>query len=415
MSHLAEGAALLLRGEVPAAIAALERAVETDGDGCAHHDLALALRAAGELQRALHHAERAVALAPRAPRLALLGSLQWLAARRAAALESFRRALTADPGHALARWCLGLAEGDAALVRAAIPGLPPLLAARAAGQLRELEAGGRLLDDLCSAPLPSEVLGASAAPRTRGEPAGPAGGVARTIDEAELFALLERSRAPLALTGAGLSAASGLRTRKELWREFDRDGAVSIWRFREDPHALWEVVRDFLGPGGQGPNAAHLALAALPLLGVVTQNVDGLHQAAGTRCPVVELHGSLAATRCDGCGARGPACLELVDGPLPPRCACGDALRPDVVLFGEWVAPERLAQALELVARCDLLLVVGTAVDVAPAADLPRLAASRGVPVVEVKRQPSRLHRSLGTLHLPGAAEELLPRVTRGR
>jgi NAD-dependent deacetylase len=405
-----DGTACLIRGDLPRALEALTRAAPDDRAGVAHHNLALALRATGDLAGATRHAERAVALAPRAPSLSLLASLRLLAGAREAAVGLFRRALAVDPTHAPSLLALGLVTADAQRVRAALPGLSPLLAERAAGQLLELEAGGRLPGDLCRVPLVSEVLGAGAPARDHEEEEHARRSAGRTIDVAELSDLLARAARPVALTGAGLSTASGLRTRKQLWETFDRDRAVSVWKFREDPRVLWAVVRDFLGDSSPAPNAAHLALARLPLLGIVTQNVDGLHQAAGSRGPVVELHGSLEATRCDACGARGPACRELLEQPLP-SCVCGEALRPDVVLFGEWVARERLAQAAQLASTCDLLLVVGTAADVSPAADLPRLAAARGAVVVEVKRRASRLHHAIGTLHLPGAAEDVLPRV----
>lgn len=413
-SSLARGVAHLLAGRVPEAIAALSDAAREDLDGVAQHDLALALRAAGDLPGATRVAEAAAARTSRAATLALLASLRLLAGRRQAAVALLRAALALEPAHAPSRYQLGLVTGDARLVRGALAGLPAVVAARAEAQARELEAGGRLQGDLCGAPLVSEVLLPDARGRREADPGvgdDAAAGAAATIDVDGLTALIAGAARPVALTGAGLSRASGLRTRKELWETFERDAAVSVWRFHEEPRALWSVIRDFLGGGGHAPNAAHVALARLPLAGVVTQNVDGLHQATGTRAPIVELHGSLLATRCDACGARGPACAALLDGPLPPPCPCGAALRPDVVLFGEWVAPDRLARARALVERCDLLLVVGTAADVSPAADLVRLAAARGAPVVEVKRRPSRLHEAAGTRHLPGAAEDVLPAV----
>ncbi len=406
---LTTGATLLVAGDLRGARAPLARAA-ADDDPAAHHDLALVLRASGDLPGAVRHAERAAELRPRAPTLVLLAGLRLLEGRRDEALALARRATALDPAHAPSRYLLGLLAGEASALRSALPDLPPLWAARARAQLHELEAGRKLPDDLCSAPLLTEVLGAvGARPRVAAPPARTP--QPRQIDVAELATLLAAARQPVALTGAGSSSASGLATRKELWETHDRDRAVSIWRFREEPAALWEVVRAFLGDGQAAPNAAHLALAGLPLAGVVTQNVDGLHQAAG-QAEVVELHGSLLGpTRGDGCGAHGAPPASLLAGPLPPRCACGAPLRPDVVLFGERVTPDRLARAVQLVWSCDLLLVVGTAADVSPAADLPRLAADRGAPVVELKRRPSRLHAALGTLHLPGPAEETLPAV----
>ncbi|WNG57725.1 hypothetical protein F0U59_25430 [Archangium gephyra] len=131
--------------------------------------------------------------------------------------------------------------------------------------------------------------------------------------------------------------------------------------------------------------------------------------------PVIELHGTLLETRCHDCDARpGRTAGSYVEAaaPRPPRCErCDGPLRPDVVLFGERVAPERMGQALELVRRCDALLVVGTAMDVAPASELPRIARANGVPVVELKRTASRLSRSLDTVLVPGESDTVLPEL----
>ena len=239
------------------------------------------------------------------------------------------------------------------------------------------------------------------------------------ISSEDAARLLAQARSVVALTGAGISADSGLATRKELWRRYDKDSAVSVWRFREDPSVLWGVVRDFLGGREHAPNPAHEALARLPhLMAIATQNVDGLHQRAepvGSQRPVVELHGTLLETRCHECGTpgEGPASAYVAEGAvLPPRCgACGGVLRPDVVLFGEWVAPARLARAAAWARACDVLLVVGCAMDVAPASELPRLAARHGAVVLEVKRRPSRLTQALPTHVVHGPAEEVLPAI----
>ncbi|MBX3231176.1 MAG: tetratricopeptide repeat protein [Labilithrix sp.] len=410
----------LVAGRLREAIRCLERAVDEAPSPGAHHNLAVALRAHGDLDRARQHATAAARLGGSAPSLALVGSLHSLAGDHDAALETFRRAVAVAPAHQVSRYYLGIAlaasgDRDGAIeeLSSLLEGsqLPVLVRERIRAQLVELADGsGPIARDLCSTPLVTEIVDArrrAIAPPPASRPT--AGGA--TIDVAEAASLVDGARRIVALTGAGVSSASGLATRKELWQRHDRDDAVSIWRFRRDPSPLWTVVRELLDGVDPAPNAAHRALAAMPRLGaVVTQNVEGLHQAAGTPCPVLELHGTLLATRCDSCGARpGRTCAELLGGPLPPACACGGVLRPDVVLFGEWVDRELLARAAELCAACDLLLVVGTAADVAPAADLPLLAAARGTTVVEIKRNPSRLQRTIGAKHLPGRAEDVLP------
>jgi len=447
---LACGTAALLAGRVTEALVSLRRAVElAPAHREARFNLAVALRTHGVRDEALRHARAALALDRSSPSAhVLVGSLVHLAGDVEGALHHHRQAVAVDPEcpsahYALGATLLGLdrtAEGTAHLRAAIAPGmraLPALVQERIRGMLHDAatrtarEPASIATDvDLCAAPLLTEVLvdGPASPPATAAPERGPsqhaAGGSELSLDEAAT--LLARARCVVALTGAGISRGSGLRTRKELWRTYSRDDAVSIWRFQEDPRYLWSVVRDFLGDHEHVPNAAHHALAALPsLAAVLTQNVDDLHQRADVerassrpemdtteRRPVVELHGTLERTRCHGCGAGGARSHDYVggDAPLPPRCPrCGDALRPDVVLFGEHVAPDRLAEAIAWAERCDVMLVVGCAMDVAPASELPRLAAARGAYVLEVNPTVSRITSALGGGIRRGAAEEVLP------
>ncbi|MFY0531090.1 SIR2 family NAD-dependent protein deacylase [Nannocystis pusilla] len=236
---------------------------------------------------------------------------------------------------------------------------------------------------------------------------------------AELVAALRTSTRIVALTGAGMSAASGLQTRKQLWQRFTRDDAVSMARFRAEPATLWAVIRAFWGDRPHPANAGHQALARLPnLAAIVTQNVDELHQAAaaaGRSTPVIELHGSLSRTRCLDCGRSGEATAQALAAaglPLPPRCACGGVLRPEVVLFGERVPAAAMASARAHAAAADLLLVIGCAMDVSPARELPLVAARAGARIVELKRRPSRLAAAVLVHHVAGAAEDILPAAT---
>jgi NAD-dependent deacetylase len=356
---------------------------------------------------------RAVALLPSlaAPQ-AQLGALLHVQGDLPAALACYRTAVALDATHAISWYFLAVglvqadtfAEGLSCMRRALALGLPPLLAERALGQLAELQLPGRLKPpSLCSAPMFFELLGPAPRPAPPPEPARVSGDLPRVV----------------ALTGAGISAESGLSTRKDLWERYPRDEAVSVWRFQENPATLWEVIGDFLGSGGHHPCEAHRALARLPgLAGIITQNVDGLHQRAhreehGVEAPypVIELHGTLARTLCHRCGRDAErSALEHLGGALPPRCAaCGGVVRPDVVLFGEPVAPGTLGEAAELARSCDVLLVVGCAMDVAPASELPRIARKAGARILEFKRTPSRLGRTLETLLCPGPASVTLP------
>lgn len=237
---------------------------------------------------------------------------------------------------------------------------------------------------------------------------------------------LARGRAMLAaadrvtvLTGAGMSADSGVPTFRDaqtgLWSRFDPMQLASPEGFRADPPLVWrwyawrrERIRQ------AQPNAGHLALAAaaarLPSLRLVTQNVDGLHQRAGSR-DVIELHGNLMGTRClAGCGVAYGEAQALPAGE-PPRCpACGAWLRPDVVWFGEALDPQRLAAAEAVAQGCDLMLVVGTSGLVYPAAGLPARARAAGARVVIVNPEPTGLDDE-AHLTLRGTAAQVLPRL----
>jgi NAD-dependent deacetylase len=197
-----------------------------------------------------------------------------------------------------------------------------------------------------------------------------------------------------ALTGAGVSTASGIpdfRSEGGIWDRFDpQDFHYS--RFKAEPAAFWadrvEMHEAAFG-GDVEPNDAHRALTEMERTGaldaVITQNTDGLHAAAGTDS-VVELHGTGARVVCESCGDRfdaSPAHERVRSGERPPRCGeCDGILKPDVVLFGEQL-PEGALQAAQMYAReADVLLAVGSSLQVQPAASLPRVAARNGTLVV---------------------------------
>lgn len=379
---------------------------------------ALAARARGALDEAELATTQAVADAPTDPRVWVLrGSLAHLRGDLAAAAAAYRRALGFAPNDAAAHAALAVTSLQSGQLRTARAHFTAACAAPAGlwsglRILRQARETARAPDaappwNICTTPLFATETDATELLDIAGRL--DAGRIAWTVDDLR-EALRARPRV-VALTGAGISAASGLQTRKQLWQRFARDEAVSAVRFHADPRTLWAVIADFWGDRTPQPNAAHHALARLPgMLGVVTQNVDELHQAAGST-PVHELHGSLLRTSCLACGASGPPApgLPRDDNGLPPPCTCGGRLRPDVVLFGERVPAPVLAAAAALVARAELLLVVGCAMDVSPASELPVLAALVGARVVEIKRQPSRLAEMVCVHHIAGAAEDVLP------
>jgi NAD-dependent protein deacetylase/lipoamidase len=241
--------------------------------------------------------------------------------------------------------------------------------------------------------------------------------------DTELRAAAERLSASgrvLALTGAGVSAESGVPTfrgAEGLWRRFRPEDLATPEAFDRDPKLVWEWYasrREGLAP--LRPNAAHEALAALearvPVFLLATQNVDGLHAAAGSRA-MVELHGNIWRVRCLA-GCREPREDRRVPLPeMPPRCGCGALLRPDVVWFGESLDEKAVESALHAAESAEIVLVIGTSSLVYPAAALPQVARARGAFVIEVNPEETPLTRSVD-VSLRGKAAALLPLLLEG-
>ena len=213
---------------------------------------------------------------------------------------------------------------------------------------------------------------------------------------AALIGRVRKARLICALTGAGISAESGVPTFRDaqtgMWAQFDPLELATPDAFRRNAKLVWDWYawrRELVA--GAAPNAGHRALAAIqaakPDFLVITQNVDGLHQAAGST-NVVELHGNIQRSR-DG------TIVATWDDSSPreaPRCAqCGAFLRPDVVWFEETLPDDALARAERAARDCDVLLVVGTAAEVYPAAMLPAYARHHGAAIVEINPNPTRL------------------------
>jgi NAD-dependent deacetylase len=232
-------------------------------------------------------------------------------------------------------------------------------------------------------------------------------------------ALIDRLRAArrvAVLTGAGVSAESGVPTFRDaqtgLWAKFDPTALATPSAFARNPKLVWDWYawrRELLASAR--PNPGHFALAAIarhvPRFHLATQNVDGLHQAAGST-GVVELHGNIARIRCSReCGT--VLHWNEAKPDEPPRCpACGAFLRPDVVWFEEMLPPAALAAAEDAARHCDVLLVVGTAAEVYPAAALPGYALACGATVVEINPQATALSADVEHA-LRGPAGVVLP------
>jgi NAD-dependent deacetylase len=235
----------------------------------------------------------------------------------------------------------------------------------------------------------------------------------------ELRDRFESARSVLVLTGAGVSAESGVPTFRgggntAVWKGMPFDVISSATMVQRDLAAVWEWFdyrRNLLQ--ALRPNPAHDEIARwrdrFPQFTLVTQNIDGLHQKAGSR-DVVELHGNIWRARCVSCNA----CFEiLADQGRPNTCVdCGDRLRPDVVLFGEMLPPGAFETAAERAADCELCFVVGTSAIVYPAASLPEIAKSAGAYVCEINPEPTPLSNRCDEV-LTGKAGEVLPLLSK--
>ena len=234
---------------------------------------------------------------------------------------------------------------------------------------------------------------------------------------ADLLSLLGRTSKLVAITGAGVSQESGLRTFRDaqtgLWAQYKPEDLASPEAFRRDPKLIWdwyawrrEAVK------GVRPNAGHYALvdieARIPEFTLITQNVDGLHRMAGSK-NVLELHGNIQRVRCAECYTFTETWGDGTES--VPQCSiCGGLLRPDVVWFGEALPRDQLEAAVEAARTCELFFSIGTSGVVQPAASLAHAARNRGAVVVEINAGPTPLtHKANYVFH--GKSGEILPRV----
>ena len=192
-----------------------------------------------------------------------------------------------------------------------------------------------------------------------------------------------------------------------LWSKYDPREFGTIESFRANPGKVWQMLVELDEVLMRAdPNPGHLALAELERRGilkvVITQNVDSLHQRAGS-IEVIEFHGNNRVLRCESCGRefqRESVSLRS----LPPRCACKGALRPDIVFFGEPIPEEAYHRSMAAASRCDLMLIIGTSASVAPASTLPRIAKGNGAFLLEINPEASELTHHLTDLHVSESA-----------
>ncbi len=236
--------------------------------------------------------------------------------------------------------------------------------------------------------------------------------------------LIRNSHYCVALTGAGTSTPSDIPDFRSpgsgLWQRYDSMEVASLSAFRKDPQRFYDWVRPLAQVILQAqPNPAHLALAQLEKAGklqaIITQNIDGLHQRAGSK-RVFEVHGSLGTMTCIQCGLAQPSepyfpkFIERGEIPRCPRCA--GVLKPDVILFDELLPPHIWEQAYDHARRCDVMLVVGSSLEVLPVGGLPAEAVRRGAALIINNRQPTHMDRQAAVL-LRGDLAQVVPAIVK--
>jgi len=230
-------------------------------------------------------------------------------------------------------------------------------------------------------------------------------------------ALLRRSRNGLALTGAGVSTESGIpdfRGKNGLWSRYDPFEYGTLGAFMANPEKVWRMLAGLLEAVDAEPNTGHKALAVLEqqglLSGLITQNIDSLHQRGGSR-NVVEFHGSLETFSCLACGA-GYNLAFVKGSPLPPHCSsCSAILKPDIIFFDERIPEPVFIRTEQMLASADLLLVAGTSCQIQPAARIPFIVHSRGGTIIEINREPALGH--IAAVTLQGNFSTVMEELTR--
>ena len=225
--------------------------------------------------------------------------------------------------------------------------------------------------------------------------------------------IIVKSELTLALTGAGISVESGIpdfMSAGGLWSKFDPAEYANISAFRSNPEKVWEMLweMDKIVSGAE-PNEAHIGMGELEKMGylhyIITQNVDNLHQAGGSK-NVIEYHGNSSSLSCLWCGKTYTA--EEKRSEHPPRCECKMILKPDVVFFGEAIPQDAMNRSFQLASSAKALMVVGTSAVVSPANTIPSIAKQNGARVIEINKERTHLTDSLTDIFLQGSAGEII-------
>jgi NAD-dependent deacetylase len=227
---------------------------------------------------------------------------------------------------------------------------------------------------------------------------------------------IRTARRTIVLTGAGISAESGIPTFRDpggLWDRYDPEEYATIDAFRRNPAKVWRMMRDFTELKTARPNPGHFGLAQLEQMGllrcIITQNVDNLHQDAGSR-EVIEFHGNMRQVICQQCRKVRPL-GDLSLETLPPYCGCGGVFKPAGIFFGEPIPTYALYRSQEEAQACDVFLVVGTSAVVYPAADLPHIAKVAGARVIEINPERTDLTDSVSDFIIQQKAGLAMPQI----
>ncbi len=228
---------------------------------------------------------------------------------------------------------------------------------------------------------------------------------------------IKNSGNTIAFTGAGISVESGVppfRGEKGIWSQYD-PRTLELNYFLSNPGESWGVIKELFYHffGNARSNAAHLALAGLESKGllkcIITQNIDNLHQQAGSS-EVYEFHGNSQKLLCLSCKRFFiPADIDFDN--LPPHCKCGGLIKPDFIFFGEGIPMEAYQKSVDAAGRAEVVLVIGSTGEVMPAAQMPYLAKQNGAYIIEVNPEKSNFSRSITDIHLAGNAGETMEQL----
>ncbi|HNX24568.1 MAG TPA: NAD-dependent deacylase [Spirochaetota bacterium] len=233
--------------------------------------------------------------------------------------------------------------------------------------------------------------------------------------------IIKKSKNMIALTGAGISVESGIpdfRSAGGLWDKYDPAIYASIYSFKSMPEKVWDMMFDMIKiTENAKPNKAHYALAELEkmnlLKAVITQNIDNLHQEAGSK-NVVEYHGNAKHLVCLSCSAEYSASEFDIPAKKIPHCeCCGKVLKPSVIFFGENIPQNALRDSQKFAETADVVLVVGTSAVVYPAAGIPKIAKSRGAVIIEFNLEETELTGGDTDIFIHGSAGQTLPELVK--